>query len=340
MKKLYLLAIGCVLVQSSFAQSFTFSTGVPIDTTVWTLATGITLIDSNVIEITQPIGSQAGYAYYDTPQVLTANAAFTVDFNFQIIPPPGASAGQAADGMAFWCISTPPTPGTTIVGTALGIPIYANGLILVLDTYDNDGNGNNPLETLLGFNGTEEQYNEGGSTGVLCPVVANQDFIEDGNWHHCKLTYQQGLINVYFNDSATPSLTGNYMLDQTVYFGFCGGTGANVSTQNINGVTITGTTDTTLTTGVSIVSLANNAITISPNPNKGNFIISTTSSALFGKQATIKLLTADGKTVLQSNVAFDNIGHININAAGVSKGTYMCEVVGDKIVAHSQVVIL
>lgn len=245
MKKLLLFAFLCLLYQTGFSQSFSDSlTGNPINTTGWLYATGTSSVSGASFTLTPNQGNETGWIYYNTPENLSACAQFTVDFYFQIQGQTGYNA--TADGVAFWYISNPPTAFGT-QGANIGIPQYANGLVLIMDTYDNDNNMNNPVITLLDYNGSTQFYNEGSSTGVLTNTITNtaatltsQSFVDNGSWHECKVTYNFGVINVYYDGSTTPTITANQTLNQTGYFGFSASTGAVTSLQSIKDVHITG----------------------------------------------------------------------------------------------------
>lgn len=232
-KATLLLFITLAFSIHSIAQFAADLAGYPLVTTGWTIGGTSTVIDSTV-RLTLPTGGQSGYVYYSTPVDLTGCGQFTVDFDFQIIVSPSSTV---ADGIAFWYISNPPSGFAT--GGGIGLPSNPNGLLLILDSYDNTAPYNVPLETLLGYDGTVPGYVEGSATGVLAPVVGSQPFITDGSWHHCKIDYNMGAINVYFNYSATASLSGTYPMSISGYFGFSSSTGAAYSTQSVKSVHIT-----------------------------------------------------------------------------------------------------
>jgi len=212
-------------------------TGYPLVYTGWTYAgTGAAPVDSE-FRITTPATGEANHVYYNTAVNMSDYCSFTADFDFKITP----SSSGVADGIAFWFLTNPPTTGVT--GSAIGLPTYPHGLILILDTYNNDGVADNPLATLLGYDGTVYQYVEGSTTGVLSPVATSQSFITNGAWHHVKVTYYMGAVNVYFNYSTTATLSGTFSLSGlTGYFGFSGSTGAVYSTQMVKSVDIVGST--------------------------------------------------------------------------------------------------
>ena len=234
MKKIILLALLCSCFCGNVSAQFSATlAGYPLVTTGWNVGGDAVVVDST-IRLTPSSTTQTGYVYYNTPVNLTTCAQFTVDFDFKIVASPGTAV---ADGIAFWYISNPPSG--FITGGGIGLPTYPDGLIMIMDTYNNDGPAdNNPLETLLGYNGTIAGYTEGSAAGVLCPVNGDQYFIDDGSWHHCHLTYNSGLIKVYFNYSTTPSQVGTYVLSINGYFGFSSSTGAAYSTQSVKDIYI------------------------------------------------------------------------------------------------------
>jgi gliding motility-associated-like protein len=234
MKK-WLLLSGCLLTVSELSgQTFSASlTGTPVNTTGWTQST-VTSVAGNEIVLTDPVGNQAGYIYYDTPQNLSICSKFSVSFEFRI----SNSSFPTADGIAFWYITTPPSG--FIAGGGIGLPNNPRGLVLIFDTYDNNSTPDNPLVALRVFNGTYN-YAEGSPTGRLGSDLNNQSWITDGTWHKCELVYDNGMINVYLNGNTTPSIAAYYPLSQTGYFGFSASTGASWARHAIREVYIEGT---------------------------------------------------------------------------------------------------
>ena len=242
MKKIFLLFILSVFTATAHAQFPLTISGSPVVATGWVSGGSGTgappLIDNpdSAYTLTSAVTGEANYLYYGTGINLAGYCQVTADFDFEIVQ---SGSTQIADGMTFWFLSNPPT--SSVPGNAIGLPNYANGLIMVMDTYDNNSTPDNPILSLLGYNGSVYQYVEDASTGVLGTNQYNQNFVDNGAWHHCKLTYNSGTINVYFNNSATPSLSGYYPLAFTGYFGFSGSTGALYSTQRVKNVNITAT---------------------------------------------------------------------------------------------------
>lgn len=234
MKKIIFYFLITLLVSvTTHAQFVADLTGFPLVTTGWNVGGSSAVVDSTV-RLTSAATGQSGYVYYNTPVNLTGCGQFTVDFDYRIQVSPSSTV---ADGIAFWYISNPPTGFS--VGGGIGLPASPNGLIMIMDTYDNIAPTNVPLATLLGYNGTIPGYTEGSTAGVLAPVAPFLTFVTDGTWRHCRITYNVGNVNVYFNYSTTPTLTGFYPLTISGYFGFSSSTGAAFSTQSIKSVHIT-----------------------------------------------------------------------------------------------------
>lgn len=219
-------------LHSSAQINFTATlTGNPVVTTGWT-SSSATSVSGNTVVLTTNTTNQAGYIYYNTPTTLTTCAEFTVTFDFQVTN----SSAPPADGICFWYISTPPSGFTA--GGALGLPNNPNGLVLIMDTYDNNSTPNNPLISLRGMDGTFN-YTEGSNTGLVGTEQMNQNFVLDGAWHTCTLTYNNGNITVAY-DGNPPLITAYYPLNINGYFGFSASTGALYSKHAIRNVNIVG----------------------------------------------------------------------------------------------------
>jgi len=206
--------------------------GNPVVTTGWNMG-GSASISGTDIVLTNSTTSSSGYIYYATPVNLTGCSQFTVTFDFKI----SNSSSSPADGIAFWYITNPPTG--FVVGGGIGLPSNPVGLTLLLDTYDNDGNVNNPLGSLRYLNGTN--YVEGSATGLIGPDVLYQSFMTNSQWHTCQLVYNNGAMTVAF-DGNPPVISGNYSIAINGYFGFSASTGAAWSTHSIKNVSIVGNT--------------------------------------------------------------------------------------------------
>lgn len=242
MKQIILFLSFLVATINVQGQAFNFDlTGNPIDTAGW-ISTGSGIVNGDNFQLTGSTSNQAGSIYYGTPQNLTNCSQFTVSFEFRITN----SSAPTADGIAFYYISNPPTGFTT--GGGLGLPTSPNGLILLLDTYDNNSTPDNPLVALRKYDGTTLNYVEGSSVGQLAPDLTNQNFITNGNWHTCVMSYFFGTITVAF-DGNPPAITTTTTLSLNGYFGFSAGTGALWATHAIRNVVVSGAPEPAPPTG-------------------------------------------------------------------------------------------
>jgi len=247
MKRLILFLALIVVSFGAGAQAFNFElTGNPINTTGW-ISTGTGTAIGDLFQLTSNTTNQAGSIYYGTPQNLTNCSQFTVTFDFRIT----LSSAPTADGIAFYYISNPPTGFTT--GGGLGLPSNPNGLVLLLDTYDNDGTpALNPLVSLRKYDGTVPSYTEGSTTGQLAPDATGLTFITNGNWHTCVLTYYFGAITVAFDGNPPVISTTTTLSLSGGYFGFSAGTGALWAKHDIKNVYVTGAPEPAPPTGTDV----------------------------------------------------------------------------------------
>jgi gliding motility-associated-like protein len=240
MKRIFLFFTALLgLLNGASAQMNIDLAGYPLVTTGWTYSSTTAgtaaPVDSTFRLTNNGTTGTASYLYYNTAINMNNWCSWTADFDFKITP----SSGTIADGFAFWFLTSPPSSAT---GAGIGLPANPNGLVLIFDTYDNySATGPHiPQLSLLGYNGTTASYVETSATGRLCTPLYSQSWVTNGNWHHVTVTYVLGNINVYFDYSATPSMTSTtaYPLTITGYFGFSGSTGAITSTQLIKNVHI------------------------------------------------------------------------------------------------------
>ncbi|MES2704949.1 MAG: Ig-like domain-containing protein, partial [Bacteroidota bacterium] len=254
MKKGLLLLVFLATAIKSFSQlSISMATGTPPTVpTGWVLGGSATATTGETIQLTNNVGSLTGRAYYNTLTNLTGCGQFSVDFDFQIIPTSASFA--VADGISFFFIN-PLTAFTA--GGGLGLPNPLTGFVLALDPYDNDGDLQNPQIEMFGYS-TASTYGENDVTHRLSALLGGQAWMSDGNWHHVRITYNGGNINVYLNWSPTPSSTGYFPITTSGYFGFTASTGGAYSTQSIRNVYINSNTispivgPTTICSGPSV----------------------------------------------------------------------------------------
>jgi hypothetical protein len=99
----------------------------------------------------------------------------------------------------------------------------------------------------------------------------------------------------------------------TSNFNTSGGTVASTGIAKIDNVIVTGT----LLTGIES-NVNQNAVSIYPNPNNGNFIIENTNNIKF-----IRIFNAIGKLVFETETTYDN----RINLSGFEKGLYLIQLI-------------
>lgn len=97
------------------------------------------------------------------------------------------------------------------------------------------------------------------------------------------------------------------------------------------------TTSTHTGAGVSIVPFAMNALTVSPNPNRGSFVVA--ASDVANKQATIRLIDNIGRVVWQQDGMFNADSKLQINTSGVARGSYILDVSGKFNIGRQKIVI-
>jgi len=97
--------------------------------------------------------------------------------------------------------------------------------------------------------------------------------------------------------------------------------------------------DIPVSSGISIIPLANNVLNVFPNPNKGSFTISTTHADLVNKQVNVRLINNIGQSVWQSTTAFDASGNLHISTNGIAQGTYTLEVTHNSMMARTRIVV-
>jgi hypothetical protein len=232
---LLLITLFLVLGGKTFSQiNLNPITGDPVVYAGWTLSGTATAVNvDSAIQLTASTGSQSGRVYYTTTVNPTPCGQFTVNFDFKITPP---ATGVPADGISFWYLTSP--VGAASTGSALDIPPNPNGLVLIMDTYDNDGDGLTPEIDMYGYNGTVVAYTEGSAAFRLTPIYSHQNFVDNGAWHHCFVDYNGGTIKVYYDYSAAPLMTATYPISTPGQFGFSGSTGGSWSKQEIKNVFI------------------------------------------------------------------------------------------------------
>jgi gliding motility-associated-like protein len=259
--RVYMFSI--LLVLSFFlnelqAQTYVFGqlTGSPLmSTTGWNLNGNATIGDTpgdvdnflNELILTNAFGNQSGGIFYNTPINLSVCQKWTVEFDYRIW------GGSAADGLAFCFLSVPPTG--FVSGGGVGIPGTANGLKVVLDTWNNCGGPNPELQIYSGIG-----YNECAAGIVkLENNTGNLNFVRSNSYQPAKITYDNGLITLFINN--VQYLTANFPVGFTGYMGFTASTGGSNDQHSIRNVIIY-TDQAQSNAGVDVTTCSNEAVTI------------------------------------------------------------------------------
>lgn len=229
---LLLLSI-MTLALSANAQQFEFATldGSPtIDTTGWNLAGDATPDDTpgdanndpDELLLCPAVNNTSGACFYDQTLDLSVCKKWTAEFDYRIY------GGSGADGIAFCFLTNPPTGYA--LGGGIGIPSNPQGLMVILDQYDN-GCGSNPQVQLF--------YGDGATDYKECRAdkrVTNVGVVRSANYNRCKITYDNGQIDVFINGNLI--ISGNYTTNYTGYLGFTSSTGGSTDNHSIKNAVI------------------------------------------------------------------------------------------------------
>ncbi len=85
------------------------------------------------------------------------------------------------------------------------------------------------------------------------------------------------------------------------------------------------------TTSINSIPLALNVIALYPNPNQGQFEITTDNATLKETEAWVKIVNMNGAIVWRGNVSFSSNGKASITAS-LPKGNYVVEVISNNVV--------
>ena len=225
------------LNKQAICQNYIFAQlkGSPLNTSGWNLkgdSRVTNVIDNGYAELLLCSSrGVSGAAFYSQPINLSLCSKWKAEFDFRM------HDGTGADGLAFCFLDVPPTGFVT--GAGLGIPSAANGLKVCFDTWNN----------CIPFNtGTVHQdmpkielrWGAGYDECNNLPTRDNHDgkisFISSGVYSHALITYDNGDINVFVNDSLY--LTGFQQFDFAGYLGFTASTGGYNDNHSIKNVII------------------------------------------------------------------------------------------------------
>ena len=179
---------------------------------------------SNELILTDAINSSSGAAFYSQAIDLGTCNQWNVKFDFRMFE------GSAADGIAFCFLDVPPTG--FVSGGGVGIPSTANGIKVILDTYNNCGGPNPGIQIYSG-----PGYNEciPGITS-LDNVGGTLSFLRSSDYSTAEISYNYGEITVTIN--GTLYLTANYNVNFSGYMGFTASTGGSTDKHSVRDVTI------------------------------------------------------------------------------------------------------
>lgn len=229
---LYIVILLCCNGYESFGQTFVFAElkGVPLNTSGWNLQgnayvgnTGTNTGNGELI-LVNPVTFQSGSVFFNTPINLSQCSKWVTEFEFRI------AEGTAADGLAFCYLDVPPVG--FVAGGGIGIPGTANGLKVCIDTWRNCGTDAVPKVQLrwgIGYDECWAQPTLNNNGGTL-------NFIRSGDYHSCRIEYDNGNIRVLINN--VERLTGFQTFNFLGYFGFTAATGGSWDRHSIKNVRI------------------------------------------------------------------------------------------------------
>jgi hypothetical protein len=208
--------------------------------TGFTSATGFTLdggatVTGGALQLTDGGTFEARAIWYSTPLNIQQ---FTTDFTFQITP----ASANTADGMTF-AIQNQGLTALGGIGGALGYQPVTPSVAVKFDLYNNAGEGVDSV----GF------YTNGAAPTVpAIDLTSSGVNLHSGDVMHAHLTYDGTTLTLTLTDTVTnATFTAAQainipatVLANTAIVGFTGGTGGNVSTQNILSWTYTPTAST------------------------------------------------------------------------------------------------
>ena len=215
-------------------------TGNPLNTNGWHIVRNNSLsglVNGQEFVLTPDNTGTQSVIYYNTPFNLNQCNKWRIEFEYRIWGNGTPSYGNG-DGMAFWYLDNPPQ--NFVGGGEIGIPSNAKGIMMIMDTFDNDTEGpNNEFQILYGQN-----YNTGRNPNIT--KFNTQDFglnVRSNGYRPVVITWENGKVTVSINGleivtDFEPTIqpgVGNVGLG---YFGFSASTGAASDRHSIRNVKV------------------------------------------------------------------------------------------------------
>jgi hypothetical protein len=92
---------------------------------------------------------------------------------------------------------------------------------------------------------------------------------------------------------------------------------------------------------INSLPLALDVISVAPNPNRGQFNVSTTNKSLVDQNVTVRVVSYTGVTVMETSARFNSSGTLSVNTQNIARGSYLVEVSkGDMLFARTKMVSL
>lgn len=224
-----------VMSQTSHSQTYVFAelNGSPnLNTAGWNLNGNAFVGDTpgdadNFLDeliLTNAWNTQSGGVFYSTPIDPTVCSNWTVEFDYRIW------GGSAADGIAFCFLDVPPTG--FVSGGGVGIPGTANGLKVILDTWNNCGGPNPELQIYSGAGYFEC------APGIvkLDNSAGNLGFVRSNSYQSVRITYNNGNVTLFVNN--IQYLNAYFPISFVGYMGFTASTGGANDQHSVKNVVI------------------------------------------------------------------------------------------------------
>lgn len=185
----------------------------------WSLG-GHALASRDQVRVTASLRSQKGWMWTKLP---TTFDFWEVEITFRVT----GRARVGADGLAFWFTSEAGRDGPVF-----GSSDYWHGLGVFFDSFDNDGQQNNPYILMMTNNKSKSYDHTSDGNGQQLGGCL-RDFRNRPNAPKAKIRYYNGKLSLYFNNGVITSAEGyelcteaeNVVLPSRGYFGLSAATG-------------------------------------------------------------------------------------------------------------------